>query len=562
MRPTRPLAEVLAADPALRRDAARVRARLQASGVRRDIALHEADPRRFVVLLWGAWQAGLRVWLAADRAPATLDALRAAGVGLDVPVDIDLARDTTSGAETAGARVADATDAVDEGDGSPSALDADTERLVLFTSGSTGAPQPIGKSLRQLDAEIAALERVFGARLGDAAVQGTVSHQHIFGLLFRVLWPLAAGRAFAAPRIEFPGQWVAQAAAGDLLVSTPSLLAQWPPQADRPRPRLVVSSGGALPTEVAARLRTQLGAPVVEILGSTETGGIAWREPDGAPGEWQPLPGVAWRIDDGRLALRSPHLPDPSTWHATADRAEAAGGGFLLLGRADRIAKVGEKRVSLDALESALRETGLVDEARAHDVPSLGRRLAVVAVPSAAGRALWNAGGRGALSSDLRRALLARFEPAAVPRHWRFVDALPRNAQGKVTEAALATMFRPRAPVLVDEGRSRGDGALPVTVTLDVPADLLFFDGHFDAAAVVPGVVLLDWAIAEAERRFGLAPPLAGVEVLKFQKLVLPGTRLRLRLERSDARTVGFAFESDGGSHASGRLRYVLEAAA
>ena len=99
-------------------------------------------------------------------------------------------------------------------------------------------------------------------------------------------------------------------------------------------------------------------------------------------------------------------------------------------------------------------------------------------------------------------------------------------------------------------------------MTLDVPGDLLFFDGHFDAAAVVPGVVLLDWAVLQAEQRFGLAPPLAGIEVLKFQKVVLPGTRLTLKLERSDARTVVFAFESVEGSHASGRLRYVLEAAA
>ena len=212
-------------------------------------------------------------------------------------------------------------------------LDADVDRLVLFTSGSTGAPQPIAKSLRQLDAEIKALEQVFGARVGDAAVQGTVSHQHIYGLLFRVLWPLASGRVFAAPRIEFPGQWTAQAGEGDVLVSTPSLLAQWPAQVSAPTPRLVVSSGGALPADVAARVRAQLRAPISEIFGSTETGGIAWREAAAEPtaglppcSAWTPLPSVEWRIDDGQLALRSPHLPDPSTWCRTADRVEAGWG--------------------------------------------------------------------------------------------------------------------------------------------------------------------------------------------------------------------------------------------
>jgi acyl dehydratase len=65
------------------------------------------------------------------------------------------------------------------------------------------------------------------------------------------------------------------------------------------------------------------------------------------------------------------------------------------------------------------------------------------------------------------------------------------------------------------------------------------------------------------EARFGLAPPLAGIDVLKFQKLVLPGGRLSLRLSRDAAApTVSFAYESAEGSHASGRLRYVAEARA
>lgn len=488
-----------------------------------DVALFEPEPRRFAAALLGAWQAGKRVWLSADRQPATLHAL---GQAMASPV---------------------------------TGLDSEVVCLVLFTSGSTGAPQPIGKSLRQLDAEIAALEQVFGARIGEAAVQGTVSHQHIYGLLFRVLWPLAKGRAFDAPRIEFPGQWRAQADEGDVLVATPSMLASWAPQVATPRPCLIVSSGGALPADAAGRIGALLGAPVVEVFGSTETGGIAWRDAC-AGGAWQPLPGVEWRIEEGQLALRSLHLPDPSVWVCTPDRVEAReGDGFELVGRADRIAKIGEKRVSLDGLEARLCESGLVAEARAVVMPSLRRGLAVVAVPSAAGRERWQAGGRRALSAELRRALLAHFEPAAVPRHWRFVEALPRNAQGKLTDAAMATLFRPRLPIV----HERVDTASGRVVTLGLPRDLLFFDGHFDAAPVVPGVVLVDWAIAEAEDAFRMGAPLAAVEVLKFQRLALPGSTLSLRLELVEGtRVVCFAFESVEGSHASGRLRYAEGACA
>ncbi len=81
-------------------------------------------------------------------------------------------------------------------DGPPAALaetDPDTQ-LVIFTSGSSGDPKPIFKSYRELLNELNTLEDAFGGRLDGALFAGTVSHQHIYGLLFRLLWPLAAGR--------------------------------------------------------------------------------------------------------------------------------------------------------------------------------------------------------------------------------------------------------------------------------------------------------------------------------------------------------------------------------
>jgi acyl-coenzyme A synthetase/AMP-(fatty) acid ligase len=68
--------------------------------------------------------------------------------------------------------------------------------LTLYTSGSSGAPKPIHKTLAQFNAEVHTLEAQWGALVGDATVLGSVPHHHIYGLLFRVFWPLAAGRAF------------------------------------------------------------------------------------------------------------------------------------------------------------------------------------------------------------------------------------------------------------------------------------------------------------------------------------------------------------------------------
>ncbi|MGL4223356.1 MAG: AMP-binding protein, partial [Shewanella sp.] len=76
--------------------------------------------------------------------------------------------------------------------------------LVLFTSGSSGEPKAIRKSLRQLDAEVTVLEHTFAEHLPHCSVVSTVSHQHIYGLLFKILWPLAASRPFLSEQIEYP----------------------------------------------------------------------------------------------------------------------------------------------------------------------------------------------------------------------------------------------------------------------------------------------------------------------------------------------------------------------
>ncbi len=68
--------------------------------------------------------------------------------------------------------------------------------LTLYTSGSSGTPKPIRKTLAQFNAEVHTLETQWGALVGDATVLGSVPHHHIYGLLFRVFWLIATGRAF------------------------------------------------------------------------------------------------------------------------------------------------------------------------------------------------------------------------------------------------------------------------------------------------------------------------------------------------------------------------------
>ena len=504
-----------------------------------DLALYLDDGLEFAAALFGAWLAGKTPWLPGDRLPATL-----AGLDRHAP---------TRAGELPGGYVA-GPDAPPPAHG---ALDPDDCAVVLFTSGSTGEPGAIRKTLRQLDNEVAALEAQFGAALGDAVVQGTVSHQHIYGLLFRLLWPLSAGRPFGRRRVGFNEQLVALGDTPLVLVASPAHLKRLPENQDwgplARSLRAAFSSGGPLPADAAHAVKRLWGQAAIEVFGSTETGGIAWRQSGGAPKPWQPLPGVQWRVQDGVLAIRSPHLANDD-WHATADRALAtAGGGFELRGRVDRILKLEERRIPLGAIERRLQASPLLDEARLLPLPGHRILLAVAAVPSAEGRAMLESDGKAALVAALRAWLADHADAIALPRRWRFLDALPADAQGKTSERALAALFRPLLPE--PEWLERTPTA--AHARLEVLAELAAFEGHFPGATILPGVAMIDWAVRLGRMAFGIEARFLRMEAVKFMHLVRPGARLEARLDwHPDTGVLGFRFQSDTGVHSSGRLRF------
>ena len=510
-----------------------------------DFALACDDGVEFSAALFGAWRASVTPWLPGDALPATLERLRERGLAFagDLP---------------GGIRAGESFAMIDP---AMPALDAEACALVLFTSGSTGEPAAIRKSLRQLDAEVDALEAVFGALAGDdAVVHGTVSHQHIYGLLFRILWPLSSRRAFSPARIAYNEQLTTLGPSPIVLVASPAHLKRLPETQDwQPLAsglRAVFSSGGPLPVDAALVVKRLWGQAAIEVFGSTETGGIAWRRGDGSRAPWQPLPGVEWRVQDGLLDVRSPHLPS-SEWWSTSDRAHDSGAGrFELLGRADRIVKLEERRISLDAIQSRLQESELLDEVRVIALPGHRILLAVAAVPSAHGQALLDTEGRPALASRLRSWLDGHCDPIALPRRWRFVTALPVDARGKTGERDLAALFRPLMPEPDWQLREAGKAS----ATLLATAELAAFEGHFPQTAILPGVVMIDWAVRLGREAFGMSGNMQCMEALKFQQLVRPGMMLTADLDWAvldrSVGVLGFRFTSAHGVHASGRLRF------
>jgi acyl-coenzyme A synthetase/AMP-(fatty) acid ligase/3-hydroxymyristoyl/3-hydroxydecanoyl-(acyl carrier protein) dehydratase len=514
-------------------------------------ALYFDDAYAFAAALFGAWHAGKTIYLPGDMQPATIERLRAQVDGSAGLLPGALAIDEMAGQGSAP---------------QPAPLDAQAASLMIYTSGSNGEPSAIAKTLSQLDAEVHTLQTAFGARVdaaGLAAVLSTASHQHIYGLLFAVLWPLAAGRPFVTARLQYPEEIAASALSPCILISSFTHLCRLPPALDwsaaRAALQAVFSSAAPLPAEGAKASLELLGQSPIEIYGTSETGGISWRQQALRDGHWQALPGVQWRIEpEGLLAVRSRHVADDN-WCATPDRAEAMSANrFRLLGRADRIVKLEGKRVSLTAIERLLDACDEIEEARALLLKEgLSERLAVAAVLTPAGRALLQARGRRALNERLRAALLRHVERLALPRRWRYIRAWPLNTQGKVTQAALETLFRPARPV--PQWRSRD--AQAACALLDIDARLAVFDGHFPDNPILPGVAQIDWAASFARECFALPPGFLRVEALKFQRPIRPGMQVELALQwQAAAGVLSFGYTSPAGVHAGGRV--IFEAGA
>ncbi|USD39002.1 MULTISPECIES: hypothetical protein [Ferrimonas] len=95
--------------------------------------------------------------------------------------------------------------------------------------------------------------------------------------------------------------------------------------------------------------------------------------------------------------------------------------------------------------------------------------------------------------------------------------------------------------------------------TLMIPEDLDYFNGHFNGAPVLPGVVQLQWAITQAQACYGMPERCARLEVVKFQQLQRPGQQLTLELERLDEGRVRFAFFCTEKRYSSGRIVFEPE---
>ncbi|PRQ03693.1 putative sulfoacetate--CoA ligase [Enhygromyxa salina] len=548
----------------LRSDVARVAGVLPDTGDDdpREILCVATDRYHFAVALLAAWQRGHRVALPPNAQPELLRAMA------DDPAISLVIHDTD---EMTGLDLrpllADDIRATPAGALELAPLPALRKLVSVWTSGSTGEHQRHAKTAGQLFAEALTLAEHFGLAergkrgAGRARVVATVPSHHIYGLLFSVLVPLVSGGSFSRETPLHAGvvRATLMQTPDAVLVSVPAHLRALrilDPGALPPLSR-VFSSGAPLPPDTAKMLSSRFGLTVTEVLGSTETGGIASRlsgpellESDDAAVHaraWSPLPHVRVKVDaDGRLLVDSPFLPPdgPRPW-PTADRVEMVqmvgglghpGPRFRHFGRVDGVVKVGGKRVALAEIERRLHAIEGVEDAAVSVVEVGGARgqetVALVVAP-------------GLSPEHLRGELRRWLDPVVIPRRLRLVDALPREPNGKLTRRRLLEIIEgPSARIDALECRaiaSEGEGPGRVAeFEVYVPRDLYCLRGHFRGAPIVPGVAQLELARSVALTQWPALGQLRAVRRLKYLRPVRPGERLRLVLDHRAEDRVDF----------------------
>ena len=333
-------------------------------------------------------------------------------------------------------------------------IDVELCVAYVFTSGSTGVPLPHAKRWGALVRNVQAEARLCGMLDGRShAVVGTVPPQHMYGFESTVLIVMQSANALVAGQTFYPGdicEALRCAPRPRTLVTTPvHLRSVLGAGLELPQVDLLMSATAPLSTALAQDAEAGFGAPLLEIYGSTETGQIAMRQSASTPA-WQLFPGMAFEQVDGVTWVAGGHV---ETRTPMSDVIEALDDGrFLLHGRMADMVNIAGKRNSLAYLNLQLNAVpGVLDGvfAMPDDAGTgedgVARLAAFVVAP-------------GLTPAALTASLRERMDPVFLPRPLVFVDALPRNATGKLPREALAQLAR-RAQSAAAPTREGGGGA-------------------------------------------------------------------------------------------------------
>ena len=324
-------------------------------------------------------------------------------------------------------------------------VDSDKTRILMFTSGSTGKPKAVPQRMTEFELDNAFIISKWAKEFTSRKLVTTVSQHHIYGFLFGSSLPFTLGVPFRRTRITFPEEFEKLYDTEYMIIATPAFLKRTVEIEEKLplKNPFIFTSGGACSAELALSTEKVFGFCPLEVYGSTETSGIAYRQQNKDGLKFTPFDNAKiWLGDDDCLRIVSPYIKDPQGF-ATADLAEIFDDGrFILKGRSDSIVKIEEKRISMTEVENRIMQTGLVSDVKVVALQNDVRQyLAAAVVLNDKGKKQFENTEKYLVNRYFHDFLMQYFENVVLPKKWRFLDALPVDAQGKKHKPEIEALF-------------------------------------------------------------------------------------------------------------------------
>ncbi|MBQ5569909.1 MAG: acyl-CoA synthetase, partial [Treponema sp.] len=398
--------------------------------------LHCEDYWYFLCTFTALLQCGKRVLLTQNITPSFIKEIKAPGVEF-------LTDQTAEGAFSISNIIEDSLLPSEKEIRTSPAIDADKTEIFMYTSGSTGKPKAVVQRMTEFELDNKFIISKWGDEFCSRKLVTTVSQHHIYGFLFGISLPFTLGVPFRRKRIEFPEEFETLNDSPYMIIATPAFLKRTV-EIEGKLPTsgcFIFTSGGVLTPDVAEQTDKVFGFWPLEVYGSTETSGIAYRQSKKGL-EWTPFDNAKiWKGDDGCLRIISPYIKNPEGF-ATADLVDILDDGrFLLKGRADSIVKIEEKRISMTEVENRILQTGFVRDVKVIALEDRRQYLAAAIEFNDEGKKKFGGVKKLEVNKFFHDFLMQYFENVVIPKKWRFVEKLPCDVQGKKHKEDIALLF-------------------------------------------------------------------------------------------------------------------------
>ncbi len=427
---------------------------------------------------------------------------------------------------------------------------ASETKIHMYTSGSTGHPKAVLQRMKEFELDNAFIMSKWGDEFWKRIVCSCVNQHHIYGLLFSVMLPFAAGVPFRRNRITVPAEFKSLTDTSYMIIAVPAFLKRTVEDETESfglKSPVIFTSGGVLTPDVAKKTDQIMGFWPIEVYGSTETSGIAYRQSKNGL-EWTPFDNAEISQNaDGCLIIRSPYISDPAGFE-TADLVEIfPDGRFLLKGRSDSIVKIEEKRISVTEVENRLNQNPYVKDSCVIAMADRRQYLAAAVVLSPAGVEKFVGADKFDINQYFRNYLAGFFEAVVLPRKWRYLEAIPQNAMGKRKKDDIKALFEKKIEDI--HGISfeiKEQEENKVVVAFAAPENCDFYDGHFPEKKFLPAVAQFHIAVKVAEQYFKVEIPLVETKRIKFSHPIQPDTPMLLTIT-NDGDKLQFTYNDEAG---------------